>query len=64
MIKVTGILQKYKNHCKILENYLITREENLRTLNGMQVRGLPIKVVTDERIPKPEVEEKTEEKKI
>ena len=63
MIKVTGNLQKYTNDCKIFENYLITREENLRTLNSMQARGLLNKVVTDERIPKPEVEEKTETKK-
>ena len=58
LIKVTGNLQKYKNHCKFLENYLITREENLRALNGMQARGLINKVVTDQRIPKPKVEEK------
>ena len=64
LIEVTGNLQKYKNHCKLLESYLITREENLRTLNGMQARGLLNKVVTDQRIPKPKVEEKTEAKKI
>ena len=58
LIKVTGNLQKYKNHCKLLENYLITREENLRALNGMQAIGLVNKVVTDQRIPKPKVEEK------
>ena len=58
LIKVTGNLQNYKNHCKLLENYLITREENLRALNGMQARGLINKVVADQRIPKPKVEEK------
>ena len=60
LIKVTGNLQKYKNHCKLLENYLITREENLRILNGMQARGLINKVVIDQRIPKPKDEEKNE----
>ena len=64
LIKVTSNLQKYKNHCKLLENYLITREENFRTLNGIQARGLLNKVVTDQRIPKPKVVEKTETKKI
>ena len=53
LINVTGNLQKYKNYCKLLENYLITIEENLRALNGMQARGLIDKVVTDQRIPKP-----------